>query len=394
MKGILAAMLLAAAAPAAAQGLWALNSPDGHNTIGVARLEDGRLVWRVIRDQYQVIADSPLGLRRADQDFTTGLRFVEVSEVRAIDDSYSTPAGKRRDHHVVGRELTLTFATAAGAKLQIVLRAHDDGVAFRYRFPETDSHRRTVVAEQTGFHLPDGSKAWVMPQQEVHKYGPAYEDFYMAVPAGTSSARPDGWAFPALFKTPAGKWVLITESASRRQLLRLAPRAGRAVAASIASGSPTRRKGSASARSNPSRRCRGRCPGAWSSSATPAGRVARIRSRERSRAAVALTATRAGSSRGARPGAGGRRATARSTRRISTPSPTSPRRWAGSTRSSTPTGTSCRRGKIEDVIAHAKAKDVGLLFWYNSGGPHNDVTEAPRDRMLDRDIAAQRSSRS
>jgi hypothetical protein len=24
---------------------------------------------------------------------------------------------------------------------------------------------------------------------------------------------------------------------------------------------------------------------------------------------------------------------------------------------------------------------VGLLFWYNSGGPHNDVTEAPRDRM-------------
>jgi alpha-glucosidase len=24
---------------------------------------------------------------------------------------------------------------------------------------------------------------------------------------------------------------------------------------------------------------------------------------------------------------------------------------------------------------------VGILLWYNSGGPHNDVTEAPRDRM-------------
>jgi hypothetical protein len=33
------------------------------------------------------------------------------------------------------------------------------------------------------------------------------------------------------------------------------------------------------------------------------------------------------------------------------------------------------------VIAHAKQKHVGLLFWYNSGGPHNDVSEAPRDRM-------------
>ena len=42
-------------------------------------------------------------------------------------------------------------------------------------------------------------------------------------------------------------------------------------------------------------------------------------------------------------------------------------------------------GKIEDVIAHAKARNVGLLFWYNSGGPHNEVTEAPRDRMHTRE---------
>jgi alpha-glucosidase len=43
-------------------------------------------------------------------------------------------------------------------------------------------------------------------------------------------------------------------------------------------------------------------------------------------------------------------------------------------------------GKIEDVVAHAREKNVGLLFWYNSGGPHNDVTEAPRDRMHLRDV--------
>src|SRR4029077_15622793 len=42
-------------------------------------------------------------------------------------------------------------------------------------------------------------------------------------------------------------------------------------------------------------------------------------------------------------------------------------------------------GTIEDVVAHAKAKNVGLIFWYNSGGPHKDVTEAPRDRMFTRE---------
>src|SRR3954447_26246362 len=101
MKALVAAMLLASAAPAAAQNLWALNSPDGHNTIAVARLDDGRLIWRVMRDQYQLLIYSPLGLRRTDQDFTTGVRFVDISPLRVIDERYTTPAGKRRDHHVL-----------------------------------------------------------------------------------------------------------------------------------------------------------------------------------------------------------------------------------------------------------------------------------------------------
>ena len=42
-------------------------------------------------------------------------------------------------------------------------------------------------------------------------------------------------------------------------------------------------------------------------------------------------------------------------------------------------------GTIDDVVAHAKAKGVGLILWYNSGGPHNIVTEAPRDRMTTRE---------
>ena len=32
-----------------------------------------------------------------------------------------------------------------------------------------------------------------------------------------------------------------------------------------------------------------------------------------------------------------------------------------------------------------RRRTSGLFFWYNSGGPHNDVTEAPRDRMFTRD---------
>jgi hypothetical protein len=42
-------------------------------------------------------------------------------------------------------------------------------------------------------------------------------------------------------------------------------------------------------------------------------------------------------------------------------------------------------GRIEEVLAHARQKKVAPILWYNSGGPHNDVTEAPRDRMHTRE---------
>ena len=42
-------------------------------------------------------------------------------------------------------------------------------------------------------------------------------------------------------------------------------------------------------------------------------------------------------------------------------------------------------GAIDRVIAYAKEKKVGLWLWYNSAGPHNDVTEwGPRDRITER----------
>ena len=48
--------------------------------------------------------------------------------------------------------------------------------------------------------------------------------------------------------------------------------------------------------------------------------------------------------------------------------------------------TQMKNGTIHDLLAYAKSKGVGLLFWYNSGGPHNSVSEKPRGLMDDRDI--------
>ncbi len=41
---------------------------------------------------------------------------------------------------------------------------------------------------------------------------------------------------------------------------------------------------------------------------------------------------------------------------------------------------------LQRILAHAREKKIGVVLWYNSGGPHNDVTEQPRDRMHLRDV--------
>jgi alpha-glucosidase len=45
-----------------------------------------------------------------------------------------------------------------------------------------------------------------------------------------------------------------------------------------------------------------------------------------------------------------------------------------------------KNGTIHDLIAYANSKGVGLLLWYNSGGPHNYVTEQPRGTMFLRQV--------
>jgi alpha-glucosidase len=384
MKTMLPALfIIVSAAVASAQSPWTVTSPDGHTTIGVARQGDGRLLWRVTRDNQPMLTDSPLGVQRPDQTFDGNLTFVSASDTTTIDERYRLPHGKRRDHQVAGRERTLTFANASGARIEIVLRAHDDGVAFRYRFPERDSATKTVNEERTGFHVPDGSTAWLLPHQEVNKYGPAYEDLFVEVKAGTTAPRPDGWSFPALFRTPAGKWMLLTESGLD------ATYCGSHLAADVPGGVyrikfPDAKEGRGIGAAEPVSTLPWTLPWRVVIVGDAAGRIL-----ESDLVNDLAPPSRVTDTSWIKPGRAA---------------------WSWWSQSDSPkhaealdaftdlaaemgweyalvdaNWNSMQTGTIEEVIAHAKAKNVGLLFWYNSGGPHNDVTEAPRDRMHTRE---------
>ena len=365
-------------------------SPDGRTVIEIRRYhvkadQFGPLLYNVTRDGREVLRDSPLGIQREDEDFTgADVGLVGGTSLQTIDEQYTLPHGKAKSHHVMARVRTLHFKNAHGAAFDIVLRAQNDGVAFRYQFPDRSRARKTVLDEKTGFRVPDGATGWMMPQQEVHKYGPAYEDFYMEVTAGTAAPRADGWAFPALFRTRENTWLLVTESALDDTYC------GSHLAQNPSEGSyrikfPDPKEGLGVGKVEPTSTLPWAMPWRVIIVGDSAGSILE----SNLVTDVAPPSTIANTS-WIRPGRAA---------------------WSWWSKSDSPKHAEdlnaftdlagemgweyalvdanwnlMQSGTIEDVVAHARAKNVGLLFWYNSGGPHNDVTEAPRDRMSTRDV--------
>ncbi|HTV39658.1 MAG TPA: glycoside hydrolase family 97 catalytic domain-containing protein [Candidatus Sulfotelmatobacter sp.] len=195
---------------------WPLVSPNGKCEIRVS-LDSGQLTWQSLFDGKVVIQKSALGLQRDDQDFESGLVFDHAGNVQTHREKYELFAGvqPRVNHVLKFRELT--FQNGNGAPIQLDLAASDAGVAFRYRFDETNSDVRIVESEATSFTVPMDSRGWLQPYHSAGPYTPAYEDFFFHVSPGdpppNSRQKAVGWAFPALFNVPdASAWVLITEA--------------------------------------------------------------------------------------------------------------------------------------------------------------------------------------
>ncbi|MEV0384701.1 glycoside hydrolase family 97 catalytic domain-containing protein [Nonomuraea sp. NPDC050643] len=109
----------------------------------------------------------------------------------------ATTAGKRLQRVSVMRETRFRF-TRDTARLDLVVRAARDGVAYRYELPGAGA----VLREASAFDVPDGSTAWLAAHRRDYE-NPFVE--YADVPAAE-------YQLPALFAAGGG-YLLLAESA-------------------------------------------------------------------------------------------------------------------------------------------------------------------------------------
>ncbi len=151
----------------------------------------------------EAIPQIHLGLTRSDQDFAKDLRFVKKGKSTSILERYSVLHGKRAECSNSANEVVVSFENGQKAKLNLILRAYDDGVAFRYEFPEKDGSF-VVKDEQTTYEIPGNARRW------MEQWNSANEGLYALM--NTDSVQ-QGWCYPALFcSADTSCWYLVHEA--------------------------------------------------------------------------------------------------------------------------------------------------------------------------------------
>jgi len=196
---------------------WVITSPDGNIQMSVFNLksdngQNANLTYNVNYKDKEVVLNSPLGIDREDEQFSENLKFVSKGESTRIDEKYTLKSGKKLECHNLANEQIFTFANENGKHVQLIIRAYNDGIAFRYKFPEEDSKTYKVINEQTGFKFSTDGKAWIHPYHWNNRKKPSYEDYCEnEIQIGTDSPKEQGWAYPMLFNAN-GIWTMVTEA--------------------------------------------------------------------------------------------------------------------------------------------------------------------------------------
>lgn len=161
-----------------------LSSPDGKYAIII----DG-MTYHVTYNNKVIIEKSQLGVdidnrlfesalgvpRGVHDNWCSDLALKSVDSMEGVDTTWTPLYGENariRDHY---NQMTLHYEKGNDGQgtvtegydkrkyyaMDIIVRAYDEGIAFRYHFPETaNSLFLHITGEQTSFKMPAGTKAW------------------------------------------------------------------------------------------------------------------------------------------------------------------------------------------------------------------------------------------
>ena len=161
-------------------GAQTLKSPDGNVEMTFSLSAEGEPAYSLVYHQQPVVGESHLGFlfRERDEykfneqpaadwakghvvDFTKGFKVVKTSN-RSFDETWAPVWGEESEIRNHYNEMdVLLEQTETRRQMQLEFRLFDDGLGFRYSFPQQQTLTYfTLVEEQTEFVMTGDHKAW------------------------------------------------------------------------------------------------------------------------------------------------------------------------------------------------------------------------------------------
>ena len=186
-----------------------LSSPD-HQLIFTFSLTQTSPQYQVAYKGKTIIGRSPLSLQFAEGDFTDHLSIQSVN-YREADEQYELITGKTSSVNEHYTEVLISLQQSGPTKKQVGLRvrAFNDGIAFRYEFPDAAAiHQFILTDESSCFNFPGNTlvRALFLPDYTSSHEGLYHTRLLDQVKEDTLMD------MPALFETSDHVFVGITEA--------------------------------------------------------------------------------------------------------------------------------------------------------------------------------------
>lgn len=143
-----------------------VTSPDGTLTASIGLSDTGQPYYWVAHKGTTIIDTSYMSLEVKDLSaFKNGFT-ITASETSTMNEDWEMPWGEQRtvNNHYNELKVSLEENTVTPKKMNLIFRVYDDGLGFRYEFPEQEGiTEMLIIDENTEFNLTADHKVWWQP---------------------------------------------------------------------------------------------------------------------------------------------------------------------------------------------------------------------------------------